>query len=77
MRRGLAFALEEIFVTRGGSEILLFVIAATPDHGDAVIVFEPFCANYSGVASLVGVMVPVTARAEGDYHLLSRVTCPH
>ena len=66
----LKFGHEEIFVTTGGSEALLFVLAAIADHGDEVIVFEPFYTNYSGFAALVGVKtVPVTTRAEDGYHL--------
>jgi aspartate aminotransferase len=69
----LEIAAEEIFVTTGGSEALLFTFAAIADHGDDVLVFEPFYTNYSGFAALVGVnTVPVTTRAEDGYHLPSR-----
>jgi len=69
----LDLAPEEIFVTTGGSEALLFVLAAIADHGDEVIVFEPYYTNYSGFAGMVGVIpVPVTTRAEDGYHLPSR-----
>lgn len=68
----LKFAQEEIFVTTGGSEAILFVLAAIGDHGDEVVVFDPFYTNYSGFAALVGVKtVPVTTRAEDGYHLPS------
>jgi aspartate aminotransferase len=67
---GLELAPEEIFVTTGGSEALLFVLAAVADPGDEVLVFEPFYTNYSGFARLVGVdTVPVTTRGEDGYHL--------
>jgi aspartate aminotransferase len=72
-RWDLEFAREEIFVTTGGSEALLFVLAAVADDGDDVLVFEPFYTNYNGFASLVGVRtVPVTTRAEDGYHLPPR-----
>lgn len=72
-RWDLPFATEEILVTTGGSEALLFVLAAIADHGDEVVVFEPFYTNYSGFAGLVGVAtVPVTTRAEDGYHLPPR-----
>jgi aspartate aminotransferase len=72
-RAGLTVATEEIFVTTGGSEAILFVLAALADHGDEVVVFEPFYTNYNGFASLVGVrLVPVTTRAEDGYHLPAR-----
>src|SRR5580765_1731457 len=52
---GLTVSHEEIFVTTGGSEALLFVLAALADAGDEVLVFEPFYTNYSGFAQLIGV----------------------
>lgn len=72
-RVGLTVAAEEIFVTTGGSEAILFVLGALADNGDEVVVFEPFYTNYSGFASLIGVkLVPVTTRAEDGYHLPPR-----
>jgi aspartate aminotransferase len=72
-RWDLDFLAEEIFVTTGGSEALLFVLAAVADDGDDVLVFEPFYTNYNGFGSLVGVRtVPVTTRADDGYHLPSR-----
>ena len=72
-RCGLEVEASEIFVTTGGSEALLFVLAAIADHGDEVVVFEPFYTNYSGFAEMVGVRtVPVTTRAEEGYHLPPR-----
>ena len=47
-RVGLAVETEELFVTTGGSEAILFVVAALCDPGDQVLVFEPFYANYAG-----------------------------
>lgn len=72
---GLEVRNEDIFVTTGGSEALLFIFAAIADHGDEVVVFEPFYTNYSGFSALVGVRtVPVTLNAEDGYHLPSRET---
>jgi aspartate aminotransferase len=72
-RIGLSVSRDEIFVTTGGSEALLFVLAAVADPGDEVLVFEPFYTNYSGFAELVGVRtVPVTTRPEDGYHLPPR-----
>jgi aspartate aminotransferase len=72
-RAGLVVATEEIFVTTGGSEAILFVLGALADVGDEVLVFEPFYTNYSGFAALIGVrLVPVTTRAEDGYHLPRR-----
>lgn len=66
----LTFDRSEIFVTTGGSEALLFVLAAIADDGDEVLVFEPFYTNYSGFARLVGVRtVPITTRPDNGYRL--------
>ena len=72
-RLGLPVSAEEIFVTTGGSEALLFVFSAIADPGDDVLVFEPFYTNYSGFAGLVGVRtVPVTTSAADGYRLPER-----
>jgi len=69
----LQLAAEEIFVTTGGSEAILFALGAICDPGDQVLVFEPFYTNYNGFAAMMGVEpVPVTTRAEDGYHLPSR-----
>ncbi len=70
---GIDLEPEEIFVTTGGSEALLFAMGAICDPGDEVLVFEPFYTNYSGFADLVSVTtVPVTTYAEDGYHLPDR-----
>ncbi|MDX1388341.1 MAG: pyridoxal phosphate-dependent aminotransferase [Acidobacteriota bacterium] len=67
---GLDLAHEEIFVTTGGSEALLFVIGMIADPGDEILVFEPFYTNYSGFSAMLGVrLVPVTTHAADGYHL--------
>ena len=72
---GIEVATEELFVTTGGSEALLFVIAAVADPGDDVLVFEPFYTNYSGFAGLAGVGVrPIRLNPEDGYRLPSRET---
>ncbi len=72
-RAGIPAAVEDIFVTTGGSEAIFFVLSAVGDPGDEAIVFEPFYTNYNGFAALAGVrLVPVTTRAEDGYHLPDR-----
>ncbi|MDH3627484.1 MAG: pyridoxal phosphate-dependent aminotransferase [Acidobacteriota bacterium] len=71
----LGYAHDEIFVTTGGSEALLFVFAAIADPGDEVLVFEPFYTNYTGFAELIGVRtVPITTHGSDGYHLPSAET---
>jgi aspartate aminotransferase len=72
-RFGLELSNDEIFVTAGGSEALLFTLAAIADDGEEVLLFEPFYTNYNGFAGLVGVKtVPVTTHAADGYRLPSR-----
>jgi aspartate aminotransferase len=52
---------EDIVITTGGSEALLFAMAAVTDPGDEILVCEPYYTNYAGYAHLLGVEVsPVT-----------------
>jgi aspartate aminotransferase len=70
---GMDVGVEDLFVTAGGSEAILFVLGMIADPGDEVLVFEPFYTNYNGFSALLGVRpVPVTTRAEDGYHLPDR-----
>lgn len=61
---------QQIIVTTGGSEALLFAVAATCDPGDEVLVAEPYYPNYQGFAHLLAVGVrPITTRAEDGFAL--------
>lgn len=61
---------EEIIVTTGGSEALLFAMGSICDHGDEVIIPEPFYANYNGFALASGVkIVPVISKIENNFAL--------
>ena len=61
---------EEILVTTGGSEALVFAFMSCLDPGDEVIVPEPFYANYNGFAQMAGVhIVPVTAHIDDGFAL--------
>lgn len=68
----MEFEEDEILITNGGSEALLFALIAVADDGDEVLVPEPFYTNYNGFASAVGVKVtPITTKAEEGFHLPS------
>jgi len=73
--RGLGLDVERshLFVTTGGSEAILFVLASVSDPGDEVLAFEPFYTNYAGFSGLLGVrLVPVTTDPSTGYHLPPR-----
>ena len=60
----------EIIVTTGGSEALLFTMGSITDVGDEVIIPEPFYANYNGFAMASGVkIVPVVSTIENAFAL--------
>ncbi|GAB4368714.1 MAG: pyridoxal phosphate-dependent aminotransferase [Calditrichia bacterium] len=61
---------EEIVVTTGGSEAIIFAMMSTMDPGDEIIIPEPFYTNYNGFAVEAGVtVVPVTSRVEEGFKL--------
>ena len=61
---------DEVIVTTGGSEALLFAMGSIADAGDQVIIPEPFYANYNGFATASGVhIVPVNSKIEDNFAL--------
>ncbi len=67
---GLPINKEDIIVTTGGSEALLFAMGSTMDAGDEIIIPEPFYANYNGFATASGVkVVPVISTLEEGFAL--------
>lgn len=67
---GVDVTADEVLVTTGGSEALVFAFMSCLDVGDEVIIPEPFYANYNGFATLAGIkIVPVTARIEDGFSL--------
>jgi len=72
-RHDIDMTAEEILVTSGGSEAILFALASITDPGDEVLIPEPLYANYLGFARLLEVRaVPIPTRAENGYHLPPR-----
>lgn len=67
---GVRVTPEQIMVTTGGSEALVFAFQACLEPGDEVIIPEPFYANYNGFAQMAGVkVVPVTSSIETGFAL--------
>ncbi len=61
---------DNIIVTTGGSEALLFTIGSITDSGDEIIIPEPFYANYNGFSTASGVtVVPVISKIEDNFAL--------
>ncbi|MBC7937976.1 MAG: pyridoxal phosphate-dependent aminotransferase [Rhizobacter sp.] len=60
----------QIIVTTGGSEAILFGFMACLDAGDEVIIPEPYYANYNGFAVEADIkVVPVTSSIETGFSL--------
>jgi aspartate aminotransferase len=69
-KTGIDVNPEDIIITTGGSEALIFGFMATCDLGDEVIIPEPFYANYNGFAVMAGLnVVPVTSTIETGFAL--------
>ncbi|GAA3661750.1 pyridoxal phosphate-dependent aminotransferase [Asaccharospora irregularis] len=67
------FGKDELLVTNGGSEALLFTMMAICDPGDNILVPEPFYTNYNGFGQSVNIEVnPITTKAENGFHLPSK-----
>ncbi len=72
-RCGYDVNADNILVTTGGSEAIVFAMQSIAATGDEIIVFEPFYTNYLGYAVMSGVkLVPVTSAAETGFHLPPR-----
>ena len=62
--------VEDIIVTTGGSEALLFTLGSITDFGDEIIIPEPFYANYNGFSIANGIKVlPIVSSIEDDFSL--------
>lgn len=68
--KSIQVGAENIMVTTGGSEALVFAFMTCFDPGDEVIIPEPFYANYNGFAVMAGVkVVPVMSHIETGFAL--------
>jgi len=67
---GIEIKYDEIIVTTGGSEAIMFGFFTCLNPGDEVIIPEPYYANYNGFAVTAGVkVVPITSHIENGFAL--------
>src|SRR5206468_924131 len=67
---GIDISPEQIIITTGGSEAIMFGFFSCMNPGDEVIIPEPFYANYNGFAVQAGVkVVPITSHIESGFAL--------
>ena len=70
IHQGISVNIEDIIITTGGSEALMFAMGSTMDQGDEIIIPEPFYANYNGFSTASGVtVVPVISTIETGFAL--------
>ncbi|MBN1755894.1 pyridoxal phosphate-dependent aminotransferase [bacterium] len=61
-------ARDELMVTMGGSEAVIFAVLATSNPGENYIAFEPYYTNYNGYSAMGSVEIrPVTMYPEDGY----------
>lgn len=69
---GLPFRDDQILVTTGGSEAIMFALFSVTNPGDEVVVFEPFYPNYATFVRLTGAKLRTLAlHSEHGYALPS------
>ena len=67
---GIEVDHNDLMVTTGGSEALLFALSSCLDQDDEIIIPEPFYANYNGFSKSSGVIVkPITTKIENGFAL--------
>ncbi|MFK7927010.1 MAG: pyridoxal phosphate-dependent aminotransferase [Myxococcota bacterium] len=63
---------QDVAVTTGGSEALLFAFTALCDPGDEIIVLEPYYTNYNGFATVAGARItPIRTELSDGFALPS------
>ena len=70
---GVEINHNDIIVTTGGSEALLFALNTCLDNGDEIIIPEPFYANYNGFSTSAGVKVKPIATSIHDGFSLPKI----
>jgi aspartate aminotransferase len=67
---GIDISHNNLMVTTGGSEALLFALNSCLDSGDEMIVPEPFYANYNGFSTSAGITVkPISTSIDNGFAL--------
>lgn len=69
-KHGIKVDPDEIIVTAGASEAILFAVQTCLNPGDEIIIPEPFYANYNGFATSAGVKVkPIISDIDSGFAL--------
>ena len=69
-KNNINIGMDDLLVTTGGSEALLFGLFSCLDDGDEIIIPEPFYANYNGFSQAGNIVVkPITSSIENGFAL--------
>lgn len=69
-KQNIEVTTDQMIVTTGGSEAILFAMMTCLDPGDEIIIPEPFYANYNGFAVAAGVrVVPINSVIDNGFAL--------
>lgn len=67
---GIDITHEDIIITNGGSEAVIFAFMTCLNPGDEVIIPEPYYANYNGFAIQAGIVIkPIVSSIKNDFAL--------
>jgi aspartate aminotransferase len=67
---GIKIETEDVLITTGGSEAIIFSLLAVADAGDEAIIFEPCYSSYKSFSRMTNVkLVPITLRLENNFSL--------
>ena len=67
---GIDLCKENIIITTAGSEAIIFALMVVCDHGNEIIIPEPFYTNYNGFSQMAGVsVIPIETKIENAYAL--------
>ena len=67
---GIDITTDDIIVTNGASEAIMFAMQVCMDNNDEIIIPQPFYANYNGFATTSGVhVVPINSSIEDGFAL--------
>lgn len=69
-KHNINISAQDIIVTTGGSEALLFTLGSITDFGDEIIIPEPFYANYNGFSIANGIKIlPIVSTIDDGFSL--------
>lgn len=69
----LDFNYEDIIITQGGSEAILFALASICDPGDEIIIPEPFYANYENFTDILSIHISPLVTGPKDNFALPEI----